>query len=159
MSYSNPICYARVMGDCSTDNSKEHWMPECMLSVVSEDKSTVLTRNHTFQNGDELKAIGISGLQSRVLCTTHNNQLADFDAAGCLTLKAVEQINARAGDESSAPETFKVNGDNLERCMLKILCGALYTGAYPINGVTLKDVQPPDNWLNILYRNQPFPKT
>jgi hypothetical protein len=67
-------------------------------------------------------------------------------------------MNALAGNVIGKKITCAVNGDHLERCMLKILCGGLYSGAFPLVEGTLKGVLPPDNWLNILYHNHPFPK-
>ena len=159
MGHSNPNCYARSLADCSVEDSREHWMPGCMLRVVNQDTSAVLTRNHTFQNGEELQPIGLKSLSSWILCKKHNNQLNDngFDSAGCLTLDALDQMIASAGEQTSTPHTYGVKGDDLERCMLKILCGGLYSGAYPLMGGGQKGVPLPDNLLSILYRNQPFP--
>ena len=95
---------------------------------------------------------GDRSLVAKVLCEKHNAALSIFDGAGSTLFSGMDRIDSAAGRAGEQPETFVVNGDHLERWMLKMLCGGLYSGTMQVRGGSMKDVCPPGEWLNVLFR-------
>jgi hypothetical protein len=124
---------------------------------VSQGESSVLVRNLTFQEQGILEPKGIGNLVAKVLCETHNRMLSPYDDSGKALLSGMDQIDRAAGRTGEDHETFAVNGDDLERWMLKTLCGGLFSGNIPVLDGTLKRVSPPRHWLDILFGNENFP--
>jgi hypothetical protein len=94
------------------------------------------------------------GITCNVLCEKHNSDLSDFDTAGANFFKAME--HAMIPDSPVVP--MQVSGDQVERWMLKALCGGVYGAAFKLpNDDTLKGQPLPDDWLRILFQNDPFP--
>ena len=92
-----------------------------------------------------------------MLCEKHNAALSIFDGAGSTLFSGMDRIDSAAGRAGEQPETFVVNGDHLERWMLKMLCGGLYSGTMQVRGGSMKDVCPPGEWLNVLFRGAALP--
>jgi hypothetical protein len=127
------------------------------LRGVSLGEPTVLVQNLSFQQPDTLEGKGISGLVAKVLCEKHNSALSGFDGAGSTLFAGMDGIDSAAGKTGVPPETFVVNGDHLERWMLKMLCGGLYSGTMPVPGGSMKGMCPPLEWLNVLFRGAALP--
>jgi hypothetical protein len=94
---------------------------------------------------------------STILCDKHNAALSVFDSAGDTLFAGMDAIDSAAGKAGVPPETFTVDGDRLERWMLKVLCGGLYSGTMPVPGGSMKGVCPPVEWLNVLFRGADLP--
>ncbi len=155
--FGHPQCYARELGDCSTAISKEHYVSAVVLRGVSLGEPTVLVQNLSFQQPGTLEERGISSLAAKVLCEKHNAALSVFDGAGNALFVGMDRMDSAAGKVGTPPETFVVNGDHLERWMLKMLCGGLYSGTMPVPGGSMKGVCPPVEWLNVLFRGADLP--
>jgi hypothetical protein len=155
--FGHPQCYARELGDCSTGISKEHYVPAVVLRGVSLGEPTVLVQNLSFQQPGMLEGRGISSLAAKVLCEKHNAALSVFDNAGSTLFAGMDRMDSAAGRAGAPPETFVVNGDHLERWMLKMLCGGLYSGTMLVPGGSMKGVCPPLEWLNVLFRGATVP--
>jgi hypothetical protein len=134
--------------------SKEHYVSENMLRVVSLNESRVLVRNLQFQPPDTQERLGTGHLAAYILCEKHNNDLSPFDTAGGNLVSGMDQIDRAAGKVDEKAETIELNGDDLERCMLKMLCGGLFSGNF---GRGVEGVYPPREWLEILFRNAKMP--
>jgi hypothetical protein len=141
------------LGDCSTAISKEHYVSAVVLRGVSLGEPTVLVQNLSFQQPGTLEGRGINSLVAKVLCEKHNAALSIFDAAGNALFTGMDGIDSTVGKAGEQPGAFVVNGDHLERWMLKMLCGGLYSGTMPVPGGSMKGVCPPVEWLNILFRD------
>jgi hypothetical protein len=145
--YSNQKCYARLLNDCSTKISAEHFVSKSVLELVfSEDKEIILSGASWMPQG-ESKRISIKNLRAKVLCDRHNEALSDLDEIG---KKFFEFIRS----DIVGNEFLMVNGDDLERWMLKVLCGYLASGGGPHNR---GDWQPPEQWLQILFGSDTVP--
>src|SRR5262249_40314032 len=79
------------------------------------------------------------------------------DGAGNTLFAGMDRIDSAAGKAREPPETFVVNGDHLERWMLKMLCGGLYSGTMQVPGGSMKGVCPPVEGLNVLVRDAALP--
>jgi hypothetical protein len=155
--FSHPDCYAAELGGCSTQISKEHYVSDAILRLVSLGEPAVLVRNLVFQSPQTLEPRGISNLVAKVLCSKHNSDLSRFDCAGQALFAGMDQIDSAAGKPDQLPTTIVVNGDDLERWMLKTLCGGIFSGNIPVSGGSLKSIRPPKAWLSILFEDGHFP--
>jgi hypothetical protein len=73
--------------------------------------------------------------------------------------RARDALNDAAGDPAALQRTFRVNGGDLERWMLKTFINGLFRGLFrPAPGETLKKEYPPLEWLQILFKDAEFPK-
>jgi hypothetical protein len=150
----HPHCYAQALCDCEGKPSGEHYVSDKVLRAVSQAEKSVRVSGLKFLPFGAESQIGISSLVGNTLCKKHNSDLSVFDTAGLNFFNAME--HAMVPDSRVVP--LQVSGDQVERWMLKSLIGGLYSGQFPTpEGMALKDVCPPDQWLGILFRNQPFP--
>ncbi len=147
--FAHPECYARSLNDCSDDISKEHYVSRNILeSFAPSGRFDVV--NPPWALG---KTVPVSPgtFFARVLCRRHNNALIDLDTTGGNFFRAV-----MAGtDTKTAPQAF--NGINLERWLLKLLCGL--SAGKPADG-PLPSAGPwvaPDLWARILFGELTFP--
>jgi hypothetical protein len=162
--YSNPECYAQTLGDCRGPVNREHVVSEGVLKLVSgragEINKQVLVRGLSFQPPGVVEEKGISRLVAKMLCEGHNLYLSErIDPAGQAMFRAVEALNDAAGDPAALHQMFRVDGDDLERWMLKTFINGLFSGVFrPASGETLKEEYPPLEWLQILFKDAEFPK-
>jgi len=155
--YAHPDCYAAELEECSTQISKEHYVSNTVLRLISLGEPCVLVRNLRFQSPETLEPIGISNLVAKVLCSKHNSDLSRFDCAGQSVFDGMDQIDSAAGKPDTLPATILVNGDDLERWMLKTLCSCIFSRNIPVSGGSLKSIRPPKSWLSILFDDGQFP--
>jgi len=110
---------------------------------------------HTISNaswllpGQSSNPLPVGALGSNILCERHNNALSDLDACakeffGGL-LRALSKSQAPASDQK-----LRVDGDKLERWVLKACCGALASGNLLEYGTRISR-EPPREWLDILF--------
>ncbi|MBA4191774.1 MAG: hypothetical protein C0467_27660 [Planctomycetaceae bacterium] len=154
----NPKCFAQHLGECEGEIEKEHPVSECVLLAVSGGKSTIFVRGRPSQKEGEVREIPIPNIVSHVLCAKHNRALTDFDAAGGKFAEGMEAMNALLGDTKASFDTFEVDGDALERWMLKVLYGAVFGGDTKLpDNAKSKGILPPIEGLRILYKGESFP--
>lgn len=71
----------------------------------------------------------------------------------------MDALNDAAGDPAAPQQVFRVDGDDLERWMLKTFINGLFSGLFqPAPGETLKKEYPPLEWLQILFKDAEFPE-
>ena len=154
--FGHPDCYAKELGGCSHQISGEHYVSQAILRLVSKGEPSVLVRNLTFQKQASLEPKGIGKLVAKVLCDTHNRILSPYDDSGRALFSGMDQIDSGVGKIEETPATIIVNGDGLERWMLKTICGGLFSGNIPVSGGSMKGVGPPKEWLDILFADGKF---
>jgi hypothetical protein len=151
-------CYARESGNCEGPLTAEHAISRTVLEFVSHGKRTIDITNHRWQqNKSEVRRIGISRLTAKVLCARHNSSLANLDAfaRGFIeACNACQLYSTVAGPPEDIHRLF--NGLDIERWMLKVLCGLC--AEQPIIGEELLGRwTPPKEWLSILFGTARFP--
>ncbi len=82
-----------------------------------------------------------------MLCTNHNNILGPFDAFANVFDDQLRRI-AGAGTVSTH---IQFNGNNLERWMLKTLCGLLASGSARKHNAKKLASDIPEFWVNVLF--------
>ncbi len=158
----HPGCYARPLGGCSRVMSGEHYVSQSVLELVygraGKVSNSVLVTGLSFQKQGVVQSLGISRLVGNILCATHNSLLSSFDDAGKAMFSAMDGMNEGATDPSLPARVLNVDGDGLERWMLKSLCGGLSSGAFRASPTeTMKGIAPPLEWLHILFEGAELP--
>jgi hypothetical protein len=70
----------------------------------------------------------------------------------------MDQIDEHAGTSGWPIEPHFVDGDLIERWMLKTLCGGIYSGNFLVPPEdSLRGMLPPPEWLNILWKGADLP--
>ena len=158
--YSNPNCYSPCVKGCSVQMSGEHAISRAILKRINQEFTEspgVEIKNMAFQPKDTPQSFGIGSLESKILCTHHNNVLGHLDGEALAAFDAFEiMLYAAAGIRPAPDRVYNVDGDLFERWMLKMTCGGLYGGTMGADGFQAKDVEPPLDWLETFY-GQPFP--
>ena len=106
----------------------------------------------SWQKGEEEKAIGAGSLTAKILCERHNRSLSPLDVTTERLFRTFRTIDGayKPGAVEPRDRYFLFNGHDVERAMLKALCGGLVSGNMKLSGETLKDWVPPERWLDIL---------
>ena len=147
----HPECYAQALGECSGSVNREHYVSESILEIVNrgtrEISKSVLVRGLRFQQPGVLEEKGVGRLVAKVLCERHNSYLGQrLDPAGLAMFKAMEVMNDAPHNRSAHNQTCRVNGDDLERWILKTFIGGLFSGNFAVtHGETMKGVYPPQD--------------
>jgi hypothetical protein len=151
---THPDCYAGALRDCSTTISNEHYISEDVLTALG-DLGPV--QGFTWLGPDgTTKVVPAGALVSKVLCKRHNEALSPLDArAG----QFFRQLQAADQFLHHGPGTFTIylaNGHDLERWLLKTLCGVVAANIIDVAPVQ-RPWRPPLQWLRILFGGAPFP--
>lgn len=122
--YSHERCYARDLHDCCTSISREHYISESIL----EDHGGVfhVTRKRL---GWEDKQLTANALASNMLCRRHNSALSPLDEAGRTLVRCLRFAQERAANGGGRDV---LNGIDVERWMLKVLCGYTVLDGDPV---------------------------
>lgn len=146
--YSHPGCYARVLSDCSSKLSTEHYVSKSILELLGDVH--VISNASWLPPGAQSKPLRSKALGSRILCERHNEMLSDIDAKA----KAFWEHVIWAFSEGSVglpDRRVAVDGDALELWALKACCGFFASGELLLHGRQTKyDV--PVEWLRILFQ-------
>jgi len=139
--YANPGCYARRSNDCDHELTREHFITDDLLEIVSHDGKVVIVEGAAWQaKADRQKTIGRSALASRVLCNRHNAALSPLDkmAADFFRYFLEDQLDifkylGNDDREEFARGFIMVSGPYLELWLLNVLWGAIEAGASSTN--------------------------
>jgi len=152
LGYENPACYARALGGCCQQVDGEHYISKAILEHIPDREipksKSVLVQNLSFQKQpDSLQHIGVNSLTENILCKVHNNLLSKYDAEGLLMYKVMDAIDDETRTPIRKTSVHIVNGDLLERWMLKSFIGGLYGASLRVpEGETTRGASPPWNF-------------
>ena len=150
----NPGCYAKALADCCPTLSREHYMTESLLKAIALDDK-IEVEGLAWQGAEKSKVISTKRLTKWMLCQRHNSALSRFDATATRLFQTVEAIHLNFGEDRD--EQHHINGDEVERWMLKTLCGyAVAELLTDSQGVKISGCQPPLPWLEILFQGNSF---
>lgn len=145
--YSNPKCYAMELCDCSKTISKEHYFSKSVMNLWG--KEGILEA--PFIVG-KCKSLKVESLSAKILCERHNNALSSLDD---LAKKFFEFALLKTEHKH-----LIIRGADLERWMLKVMCGYIATGyAQTKSGNLMPAKPPPLAALNTLFGNLELPKS
>ena len=156
--FSHARCYAASLNDCSTRISGEHTISDAVLRELS-NTGIVEVSGLGNKGPDEFLSVPIAGFKSKVLCEHHNSALSPLDAIGHRFFKSFRTLNAELRDKFKKPRNrgYLFNGHDIERYILKILCGDGFANKMQGAEGPIRDWRPNPQWIRILYGLEPFP--
>lgn len=128
--YSHPRCYASALCDCSRTISKEHFLSKSVMELWG--KAGIFKAPFIEGDGKNLK---VSSLSAKILCERHNNALSSLD-------EVAKKFFEFALLRTEHCELI-MRGTDLERWMLKVMCGHIATGYAQTEGGELIPAFPP----------------
>lgn len=150
--YKNLKCYAALLGDCSEDLSQEHYISHGLLKHLSRSGNVEIS-GFSWQGVDELKSLPTKKMVGNILCRRHNNALSPLDAIIMRFSDSINEIDRTIILEShkEISRYFLFNGYDIERWMLKTLCGIVYSKNASIHGQRIDTWSPSKEWAIIRY--------
>lgn len=147
---SLPGCYAAPLGDCSLKLSREHFVSESLLKELCRDDEMRVS-GLRWQKSDHEKVLPPNALASKILCERHNSALSSVDAIAANLFGAFNEKNAAGGGRQLL---HLFSGHDLERWLLKVLCGLVYSRNLSIGDGAEASIPMP--WLQILFGSTNF---
>ncbi len=144
-------CYASRLADCSSRISREHYVSESLLRHLNRNNG--LTVGGLRWIDGESKALPPSALTSNILCNRHNSALSPLDAIAVRLFEAFDQAGAAGSGQKLL---FLFSGHDIERWLLKILCGLASSNNLPTDIDGDVDLSIPKYWLDILFGHEEF---
>ena len=148
---SLPGCYAAPLADCNSTLSREHFVSRSLLDRINRDDPLRVSGFPWQQSQGQEKELPPVALASRILCVRHNNILSPLDAFAAPFLDA---LNEQGAAGSGRRELRIFSGHDLERWLLKILCGAIHSRNLQIADSSTVPI--PEAWLRILFGYEEF---
>src|SRR5262249_22212282 len=152
----HPDCFASALGHCKLPMTKEHFISQNMLEVVGDGKLVTVTRFLPRASKDVVQTIGVDGLSARMLCNAHNSSLSPLHSRAGRSFRRLADVHDRA-PAASGHTVYAFNGHDLERWMLKCLCGLIASGTSAHADQALPKATPPKEFLMALYGLEPLP--
>lgn len=132
-------CLLHGYGACRGKLSREHFISESVLVQFSAGRTATIG-GLPWQPPATLQDIGISALQSKILCEGHNNSLSALDATASKFLRTLAQLESLP---LSSDNLVQLDGLLLERWLLKVVIG-MVAGQGAANGIA------PNDWKQYL---------
>jgi hypothetical protein len=145
-----PGCYAGLLSDCDGGLTKEHWISKAVLLEVSVDGETFITNAAGLPMSG--RWVPAETYAAKVLCERHNRALSPLDREAQRFFQLLEQIDLAATSmDVDVPAVTVFSGHDIERWMLKALCGAIACGAFQTHRAERLRGEIPREWLNLLF--------
>lgn len=146
--FQHPRCYLRSTKNCAKKISGEHWMSE---SVLREMGDLVMVSGVPWLALGETKAFSLKALSSNILCERHNSLLSTLDSEPAAFFRTLRTIDGAFVSKGSSPvfRTYPHDGRILERWMVKVLAGIIFSGIAHEAGERIKDAYNIDESLLI----------
>jgi hypothetical protein len=153
--FAHQRCYAASMSDCSADITREHYISEVVLNQLAE-RNSVKIGGLPWQPGETMELVPVPRLVTKALCKRHNEALSPLDAAAGRFLGTLRVYDAHFNEPAPIDELVLFSGHDIERWMLKLVCGSVAAGSVLCDGeVKSREVQ--EAWIDILFRGAEFP--
>jgi hypothetical protein len=138
--------------------SGEHTLSDAVLRELSPT-GVIEVSGLGKKGADEFVSVPIAGFRSNVLCDRHNSALSPLDAIGHRFFKSFRALNAELRDKTRRPRSrsYLFNGHDIERYILKILCGDGFANKMQDAAGRIRNWRPSVQWIRILYGLEPFP--
>lgn len=141
--FQNPKCYLRYTNNCSSEASREHYIPKAVHGVFG--KSVFVSGMPWIE--DREKELRPDALQAWILCKRHNNALSELDQK--VAVRFFECF--KFIDDLATPSiTRAFAGVDVERMLLKMFLGVVCSGNLIVEGETLAQTRPPAYLQDIL---------
>ena len=154
--YSHSKCYANALNNCSTKISGEHIMSDNILELFEQDKSVKVT-GLPFIEKETFNLLSRKSLVANILCTNHNEQVSKYDSEAGKLFRSIIQYDNDFNDINPKTELIKINGDYIEKWMVKIICGVIASKQIASNGVRINAILK-NIYIDTLFNNIRLPK-
>lgn len=153
--FSHGRCYAKQSNDCSEKISSEHFMSRGIIEQLGDDP--VLSGAPWQETGEE-KVMPAARFASKMMCERHNLALCSIDAVAVRLFKTLRSIDGRFRPDLHRyyDEFHLFSGVDVERWMLKALCGMVASRHAAKNGVPFDPV-PEQRWVDALFGDTSLP--
>ncbi len=146
---SRERCYANPLKNCCNKLSGEHFISQNLLNHLNINNR--LSISGLSWTGTDTKTIPPSALASNILCERHNNVLSDLDS---IALRLFHALDESVLSNTNKKKLILFSGHDLERWLLKTLCGLIASKSLVLTGNVEPDI--PREWLEILYGKSKF---
>jgi hypothetical protein len=139
--------------------SREHYVSESLLKALNVGTAPVLASGFHWLHGNP-KEVPTKALTARVLCERHNSALSPLDSVAQRLMDAFNCLNAKRqeGFSDRKEHIYLFNGHDVERWVLKVLCGIVVSGNASTDGESIRGWRPSEQWLRILFGEAQFPQ-
>jgi hypothetical protein len=148
--YAHPRCYARQLLDCNHKLSSEHFVSASVLNELNAE-GDMRVRGFPWQNDRGELALSPAALTAKILCKRHNEALSSLDATA---LRLFHAMDHRSDPASVAESIFLFSGHDIERWLLKVVCGLWSSGNATHD--TNANVELPEQWVEVLFGGRDF---
>jgi hypothetical protein len=120
----NDACYAAALADCWADISREHCVSHKLLKQLSVD-GKVRVDGFPWQDSGTVGKVAAPSLTGKILYRRHNLALSPLDTVALRLFERIDQFHREItdSDRKNLNRFFLFNGHDIERWMLKTLCG------------------------------------
>jgi len=144
-------CYLSITNDCAGPLSREHYVSAGILRQIgSNGKSAV--HGLPWMKDKEFTRVSSQSLVAKVLCKRHNEALSPLDAEASRLKETIGRFDADFGSSSPKQDLAIAAGEDVERWMLKTLCGFVASKQHQ-----KYEFQPLDRWAAVLSGNESWP--
>lgn len=151
--FANLKCYASVFNDCCVKTTGEHYISKAILEEIAFSGAVQVSGTRFVKKG-EWKSFSVKSLQSNILCQRHNSVLSELDTVGWRFFTRLRSIhdNYRDQNRDKQRKLYLFNGHDIERWMLKLLCGAIASKNHS-TGIEkqMLNTKVPEEWLRVVY--------
>ena len=151
----NPACYGSGYYDCVNKMSAEHYLSRSILEIVNQSTGALHFGDLLPDGQYHDKQIAPKAAAAKVLCKRHNEALAELDTFGKRLFTALGKINNP--ENVTGNQVLLVNGHDVERWILKALCGFMASGEAEPFGGRPPTWRAPLPWLDVLYGRATLP--
>ena len=95
-------------------------------------------------------------MRSNILCARHNNALSPLDTEAGRFIRTFGEYDANFNTSQPVPQIAVFSGEDIERWMLKTVCGMVAAGQVAKDGI-VQSRAVPDVWVDVLYRLASWP--
>jgi len=151
MKYSHPKCYAGVLGDCSGQISKEHYLSRSIQKRLQKDgKIQVVNHNALKGSAEGFFDVGVEGMSAKILCEYHNSKLSELDKEAFQLYESINEF----GDGHKNGKQVSLSGIKIERWILKLALGIHHSKAYN----STKGIKMHPKAVELLFEKSCFPE-
>jgi hypothetical protein len=126
-----------------------------LLEILAGDQKTIKVTGFPWALTE--KSLRPKTLESQILCSRHNSALSGLDAIAGRLFDFLLCVSTTGYRRPQVPVAL-FNGHDLERWMLKVLCGVVTSDNAIKDDVRIRPVaKPPVQWLRTLFYHRPFP--
>jgi hypothetical protein len=159
-----PGCYAAHLLDCAGVLSREHFVSRTVLDHLNQAS----TRHGTSSESMEVEGlhwlpqrvrirVGLNSLVSRILCERHNAALTGLDDSAGKLFRTLDAVSADLpGARRPTTGLLLLSGHDVEKWMLKVLCGIAASGNMVISGQR-SSTDVPVSWSAALFSDDQLP--